>query len=386
MEKIKSDFVAYLEQSEKNELEYNGIEADVIGSGDGDMELDEPYDIQNIRIERKVVTVYQIEHWISATSGTRLNLSPGYERKKVWDEQRKSALIESLLLRIPIPTFYLYEDGEGNRHVIDGMQRLTTIHAFLNNEFLLKGLRYFPECEKKYFRDLDSKFRGRIEDTELVVNILDERTPQMVKFDVFRRVNTGGLPLNCQEIRNAMALPKVRTLLRNMVECKEFKQATKGGVRDVRMDAQELCLRYLTILYAYDWKKHDFNRYQGLLKMMDQMVLILNGKTESKLKEIFEDFRLVMERCHWILGEYSFCKLDNNKINKSLFTAWAIVLANEGDSRRITNLNVIKMRNSYVERLMNDIEFYNAITSSTGTRKHIRISIEVIRNLWEECL
>ena len=71
-------------------------------------------------------------------------------------------------------------------------------------------MQYLFQCEKKYFRDLEPKLRGRIEDTELAVNILDEKCPQMVKFDVFRRVNTGGLPLNFQEIRKIMALPKVR--------------------------------------------------------------------------------------------------------------------------------------------------------------------------------
>lgn len=377
----KSEFLEYLELTEKNELEYNGIEADITN---GVSEADEPYDVQNIRVAQKTITVFQIEHWILAEEGARLNLSPEYQRNLVWDEVRKSALIESLLLRIPIPAFYLDEDNEGNKNVIDGMQRLSTIHSFLNNEFPLRKMQYLVNCEKKYFRDLEAKLRRRIEDTELTVNILDEKCPQMVKFDVFRRVNTGGLPLNFQEIRNIMAAPKVRMLLQNMAGCEEFQTATGNRVKDIRMGAQELCLRYLTILSAYDWNQQDFGQYHGLLKMMDQMIINLNGMSEEKLEALLEMFRRVMKKCYEILGEYSFSKTDNNKINKSLFTGWAVVLTNTEPDENILQKNVQRIRSAYKERLMKDAEFYSAITSSTGTRKNIVLSIRVISEIMGE--
>lgn len=382
MEVQKTEMIEYLRLSEKVESEYNGIEKD---DDNEIIEADEPYEVQNIRIAQKMITVFQIEHWISAGSGVKLNLSPEYQRNLVWDIKRQSALIESLLLRIPIPAFYLDEDSDGNKNVIDGMQRLSAIHSYLNNEFSLTKMQYLSHCENKYFRDLEPKFRARIEDTELAVNILDEKCPQMVKFDVFRRVNTGGLPLNFQEIRNIMAEPKVRTLLRKMTECSEFQCATQFNVKDIRMGAQELCLRYLTILSAYDWRKRDFIYYRGLLKMMDQMIIKLNGMPVESLEKLFQTFRCVMADCHEILGEYSFCKAGNNKINKALFTGWAVVLTNTEYDMSILKKNVKKLRNSYRKCLSEDTEFYRAITSSTGTRKNIWLSIDVIRNLLEKC-
>lgn len=379
----ESDFGEYLNQFEKVEAEYDGIEADEDSDGEK-AEIEEPYKVQNIRIEQKTITIFQIEHWINAENGKKLNLSPEYQRNLVWDDKRKSALIESLLLRIPIPAFYLDEDRAGNKSVIDGVQRLSTIHSFLNNEFPLKSLQYLSGCEKKYFRDLEPKLRARIEDTGLTVNILDERCPQMVKFDVFRRVNTGGIPLNYQEIRNIMALPKVRKLLKAMTECEEFNRATGNGVKDVRMGAQELCLRYLTILTAYDWKSGEFTQYNGLLKMMDQMVLQLNEASESALDGQFQVFRQVMTDCWEVLGEMSFCKLDHHKINKSLFTGWAVVFANLHSRIEHRKIHVKELRSAYRKCLQENIDFYNAITSSTGTRKNILLSISVIRNLWEE--
>ena len=379
METQKSEFEEYLKLSKKIELEYNGIEAD---DDNGNMETDEPYEVENIRVAQKMITVFQIEHWIAQNN---LDLSPEYQRNIVWDDERKSSLIESLLLRIPIPAFYLDENKQGNKSVIDGMQRLSAIHSFLNNEFCLKKMQYLSHLDKKFFRDLDIKFRARIEDTELAVNILDEKCPQMVKFDVFRRVNTGGLPLNFQEIRNIMAEPKVRTLLRKMTECSEFQCATQFNVKDIRMGAQELCLRYLTILSAYDWRKRDFIYYRGLLKMMDQMIIKLNGMPVESLEKLFQTFRDVMADCHEILGEYSFCKAGNNRINKALFTGWAVVLTNTEYDMSILKKNVKELRNSYRKCLSEDTEFYRAITSSTGTRKNIWLSIDVIRNLLEKC-
>ncbi len=383
IETQKTEFAEYLKQEEKNELEYSGIEADDESTGE-DTESDGPYEVQNIRVAQKMITVYQIEHWISAKNGTKLELFPEYQRNLVWDDQRKSALIESLMLRIPIPAFYLDEDNEGNKSVIDGMQRLTTIHSFLNNEFALKKLQYLSDCENKYFRDLEPKLRARIEDTELAVNILDERCPQPVKFDIFRRLNTGGLPLNDQEIRNIMAQPGVRILLREMASCEEFLCATNGGVKDIRMGAQELCLRYLTILGYYDWDKRDFREYRGLKKMMDRTILALNDMIEDERKRILITFRRVMSDCYRILGENSFCKPGQKKVNKSLFTGWAVIFTNRRPDAEIEEKNIEHLRDAYQRRLEYDTEFYNAITSSTGTRKHIVISINRIRGLWEE--
>ena len=151
MDVRKSEITEYLKLSRKVESEYNGIEENDDNEGG---EVDEPYEVQNIRVAQKMITVFQMEHWISPENGVRLNLSPEYQRKLVWDEKRKSALIESLLLRIPIPAFYLDEDSDGNKNVIDGMQRLSTIHSYLNNEFPLTRMQYLFHCENTCLKHL----------------------------------------------------------------------------------------------------------------------------------------------------------------------------------------------------------------------------------------
>ena len=155
-------------------------------------------------------------------------------------------------------------------------------------------------------------------------------------------------------------------------------------MKDIRMGAQELCLRFVTILVNYDWEKRDFSHYQGLLKMMDHMILILNRFSQERLDKVLCIFRGVMSDCHEVLGEYSFCKPGNNKINKSLFTGWAVFMANAALNTDVVKARAEEICSAYRERLEQDRDFYNAITSSTGTRKNILKSIAVIRELWEE--
>lgn len=375
---LQEHFKKFLSQAEKMEAEYSGIEAENFEKSE---ETEEPYEIQNIRIDQKMITVFQTEHWIL---DGKLNLFPEYQRNLVWDDGRKSALMESLMLRIPIPSFSVEEDSEGKLNMIDGLQRLSAIHSFLNNEFPLQGMQYLSSCEQKYFKDLELKLRTRIEDTLLAVNILDERCPQMVKFDIFRRMNTSGLPLNSQEIRNVMALPKVRLLLRNMAGCEEFSMAVQGKVNDIRMGAQELCLQFLSVRHFYDWGAGQFRQYPGLMKMMDQTILDLNEMQEQVLEDLFQDFRIIMENCYKILKERSFCKPGSNRINRLLFTSWAVVLSNTCTNKDIDNALAEKLWMLYEERLTNDRDFYDTVTSSARNKNNHLKSIAAIRRLWEE--
>ena len=98
----------------------------------------------------------------------------------------------------------------GNKQVIDGLQRLSSIYSYINGEFRLRGLQYLTDFNGVLYHDLPKKYRTRIEETQLAVNTLDSRCHDLVKFDVFRRVNTGGVPLNSQEIRNIMSSPRTR--------------------------------------------------------------------------------------------------------------------------------------------------------------------------------
>jgi len=229
-----NDLSDVLEETEKASSEIIGVEYEDESDSDTDI-VEKPYNPDDIRINHKFFSVSDIYRWMSADP-PKITIKPSFQRNLVWNVQKQSLLIESMLLRIPIPSFYFYEDEDEHKNVIDGLQRLSAIFRYVNGEFALSGLQYLEDkCNGKKFKDLEQKYMARIEDTQLSVNILDSRAPELVRFDVFTRINTGGIPLNRQEIRNVLASKATMELLSNMSKSEEFSSATHGAVKDIRM-------------------------------------------------------------------------------------------------------------------------------------------------------
>lgn len=343
-------------------------------------EKEQPYEVDDIRIVQKMFSVFQICTWIDRKT---LDLRPDFQRNLVWDLQRRSLLIESLMLRIPIPAFYLDEDKEEKKTVIDGLQRLSTIYDFIHGGFRLKGLQYLDNCEGKSFEEIDRKYRDRIEDTQLAVNILDSRCPEMVKFDVFRRVNTGGVPLNAQEVRNVLSNKATKALLLNMASSEEFLTATRGRVRDIRMGAQELCLRFIAFVKCYDRENQIFRNYVSMSDLLDTTVLELNKEPQNHEKYLMM-FRESMRKNHILLGQYAFSKINTvYMVNRPLFTAFSVCMVYDihtDDELKQSSGRVIKK----LESLLALPSFFNAISTSTGSRTSVETQFAMVNDIMKE--
>lgn len=373
-------------ESAKNEHEQLllGIEIDdVDGEDGGDQEI--PYAADKIRVISNVFPVFQIKRLIDRGM---LDLMPAFQRKEVWDNRRKSLLIESLMLRIPIPAFYFDEDNNGKKTVIDGLQRLSAISGYMNGEFILSGLQYLQgECGGLYFNELQPKYQTRIEDAQLTVNILDSRSPENVKFDIFRRVNTGGIPLNAQEIRNVMASDSTRQFLLHMTESPEFLKATQKRVNDIRMDAQELCLRFIAFYSRYDSVTHILTDLEKIGIMLDKCIETLNQSTEQERNSISSAFKESMAKCAALFGKKAFTKPPKESlINKVLFTSWAVVLTGYSCSTEKLQSLQSKAVECLQNRLNSDSEYLMSVTSSTGTKASIKKQFETANQIMEELL
>ena len=318
---LKEDFLTNIIEIRSDELE-----SDIIGIEDGgedreqeDEEEPKPYDPELIRVETKPMGISYVFDMMSG-SQTDLDLSPDFVRNFVWtDITQKSRLIESILLRIPLPVFYLSQDNEGVLQVVDGVQRLTVIKKFLSNEFKLKNLEYLEDCEGCFFnkdnsKNLDQKYVRRIKQTQLYFNIIDPQTPLKVKFDIFKRINTGGKPLNNQEIRNCFANPRVRTFLKELSNSDEFIESTGSSLSSIRMSDQELVMRFLGFYYLKVLKSGKVEYKGNMKQFLDDVLEMLNSEKESKLIEIKEAFLRSMKVAHYLFGEFAFRKCKPDKI------------------------------------------------------------------------
>lgn len=380
---------------EKKKAEYAGVEyeAEGIGEESGE-EAEQPFDAEKIRVDQQMLS---IKYMLELMEQNLIELNPGYQRRRVWkDNKRKSLLIESLMLRIPIPAFYFYENEDGKYQVIDGQQRLTTIKEFVNGEFRLTGLEYLgSDYNKKKFEDLDTKYIQRIYRTQIAVNILDARSPKNVIYDIFRRVNTGGMNLNPQEMRNAICKQEVRDFLVKSTCNHNYLSATRGRVCDDRMDSQELVLRFYAFYKAYDYEKNILHYdYSNIATMLDDAIENLNKMKPENREVLFQKFDLAMRRSWEAFGKYAFSKIycDGSTVNrnmdyiyKSLFSSFSVLLMDS----KYDDIDIEAQQKKILQTLANALEnhhYVNSITVGTGDRRNVYANFEYSRKVLEECL
>lgn len=303
-----------------------------------------PYNPEDIRVTSKQLSLRLIKELIDSGD---LDISPGFQRHFVWNSLQKSRLIESLLLRIPLPVFYFSEDEDGRLSVVDGLQRLSTIRDFMDNKFPLKNLEYlndevgncyYKSDEKKKRKGIDSKYFRWFNMTQLTVNVIEPTSPTKVKYDIFKRINTGGKILNNQEIRNCLSSQSVRDLLKDMINLSEFASATDHSLKKTRMNDQEMALRYIMFYDAYKKDSTLKSSYDGYMESsLDDIVEKYKYVSKQESEIIIKRFSNAMKNAEYLLGgKYAFRKIkktdvgDNkNKqlLNKALFEAWSVLLS-----------------------------------------------------------
>ncbi|WP_435112454.1 DUF262 domain-containing protein [Nocardiopsis synnemataformans] len=335
-----------------------------------------PWNPEQIRVSTKQFSLRNVMDMIQDES---LELAPDFQRGKVWKATQKSRLIESVLLQIPLPAFYFAEDADGTMKVVDGLQRLSTIHGFVrgpaDEAFPLKDLEYLVQENGHTFDDLAAPWKRRINNAQIIAHVIDPTTPSDVKYDIFKRINTGGTPLNNQEIRHCMSKDRSRSVLREMTGTEEFDEATNGLGGHTRMQDREMALRFAAFwLQSVD----SYLNRPGMDAFLESATRLLDSPDEvpdNKVKELKEAFRKAMRNCHLVFGPHAFRKwpIDSEHrkpINRALFETWSLTLAGyEYDDLRQRRTCIT---NEARERMTDDFEYLDAITSSTGDRERVR--------------
>ena len=306
----------------------------------------------------------------------------------IWSEGRKSRLIESLLLRIPIPVFYVSADNEDNWAVVDGVQRMSTIYDFVDGKFAFSGLEYLDDLHGLEYGELPRKMRRRINETQLIVNVIEPGTPSEVMFNIFHRINTGGMTLNGQEIRHALNPGPVRDYLWKLAKSHEFLKATANSIREERMQDRECVLRFLAF-YTGPWEDYAVNDLDGYLV---EAMKGINKMPQAKLDELEKIFKRSMKAAADIFEDDAFRKRtsddDRRKpINKALFEGWSVGLArcSVRDLREVVKKRK-QLRRKFMKLLRDDWEFEVSVSTSTGVPQRVKKRFEDIETLIEECI
>ena len=345
----------------------------------------EPWDPEKIRIHTKHYSLRQVVDMIAERD---IDLAPDFQRQYVWKARQRSGLIESLLLGIPLPSFYFNEDNTGRLQVVDGVQRLTTIFDYVTNPTVKLGeVTYLHELEGQGFEDLATLFRRRLRSAQFVAHVIDPQTPYRVKFDIFRRINTGGTPLSAQEIRHCMSKTRSRNFLKELVSDPSFVTATGGVLNNhPRMADREVALRFVAFrLFTSDeYAQHgSFDEFLGFVT--DR----LDDPASKNLDQLRTDFVRGMTNGYAVFGEHAFRKWPWNAarkspINRALFESWGTVLADH-DETAVQSVAVELVKRAR-EMMTNNSEFINSISSSTGAVRNVRTRLGKVREVAEEVL
>jgi len=331
------------------------------------------YHIDSILIRTETRTIFEVMRRIKAG---RYILTPDFQRDFVWDEARQSRLIESVLMRIPLPVFYLAERKDGKIVVVDGLQRLNTFHRYLTDRLTLKGLTgESTHLNGKKFEDLPAGLQTRIEDTNLILFLIDSKVPAHAMLDIFEKVNSGE-PLGRQQMRNCLYSGKATRWLADQAKHPDFLKATAGSLSPKRMRDRELINRFcgFCLLGAENYK-------DDMDSFLAETLQYMNRMKDEELEELSQKFQRSMKNNHIIFREHAFRKRTSptqerrNVINAALFDVFSVALAEYDEEFIRENASDIQ---KIFFNLMSMDSFRLSVTSSTNSLKSVRERFEIV--------
>lgn len=374
-----SDFT---EQLSLDDFRSSGVEKTDESS---DMLITNPFDPAKIDITQKSLT---IDLLIKRLKENEINLLTDFQRKGgLWDDGQQSRLIESLIIRIPLPAFYFDGSNDNNWLVVDGLQRLTTFKRFfIDKNLRLSGMEYVTQFKDFTYDQLPRHIQRRIEETQIIAFVINDGTPEEVKYNIFKRINTGGVPLAPQEIRHALNQGVASAFVTKLAGSEEFLQATCHSIKSDRMEDRDFVLRFLAFTMT------PYQKYASDLEsFLNSSMTLLNKKSETELNQLEERFKKAMVNSVEIFGDDAFRKRykpdDSRKqINKALYDSWSVNLGclNEEQSKKVINRSNV-IREKFIE-LMKDKNFDGAISQGTGDPRRVQYRFSKVEKLIKEVL
>lgn len=368
-------------------IDYTKQENQVEQENEGNITITTPFNPNMIRIRRDPFTISEL---VDKMEHGEIRFDTPFQRKSdLWDEEKQSRLIESMLLKLPLPAFYFDETDDETEvwNVIDGLQRCSVFRNFIvNKKMRLKNLEFLmDEYGGKSFDELPRTMQRRLTQTSITMYVIEKGTPDEVKFNIFKRINTGGLILTPQEIRHAMNQGIASNLIADMAKMPEFTKATCNIIKTDRMEDRDFVTRFVAF-YLQDYREYEPDMDSFMTKGMAR-IKKLSCEDRQRMKT---DFGRAMKAAIGIFGNDAFRKRKSSKdrrrpINKALFETLSACLARCSDEElRKLVINKSAIKKLFIE-LNCDDKFFYALSSGTGQKdsvnyRHRKIQ-ELIRNV-----
>jgi len=332
-----------------------------------------------------------------------LDLSPSYQRRTRWNDKKRSHLIESLLMNVPIPPIFLYERDLAKYEVMDGQQRLNAIRSFLANEFKLRDLKTWPELNGRRFVDLPPRIQAGLMRRGLAAAIVltesgqDELTAMELRQYVFERLNTGGESLNAQEIRNCIFSGYINDMLVSIARSDIFTkvwgvppkeshepQKVSRKLATNRLYATlsdcEIVLRFFALSNLDGFKG-------GMKRTLDNCMRSNKLLSEAQCKKLAADYGKTLSAAHRIYDKHLFRLFDKeNELNgrRSVPLADAILLGIAHHKKSWEAL--IQKRQLVIRRTkeaLSDPKTYEILVGRGNTKTAIEARISVVSSFIE---
>ena len=339
------------------------------------------YPLDEVRIRHETRTVVDVMRRIERGFYV---MDPEFQRAFIWPEDKQSKLIESVLMRIPLPVFYMAEDEEGHMIVVDGLQRLSTFRRFLKGELRLQ-LPERQDIHGKRFDKLAPKFQNRIEDCNLIFYIIDAKTPERACLDIFDRVNSG-MELTRQQMRNSLYMGKATRFLKEEAQTRIFSEATGGSLKmkTGTMRDREFVNRFCAfrILGPEAYRRDDMDGF------LAECLKTMNRFSDDELTRLSEAFRRGLANNLELFGKHAFRKRNLRQKQRSALNAsfWDVMSTGLSYYPKERVESCAKSLCNETGVLLYKRAFKTAITDGPNDPRKVRTRFDMSREMFRKIL
>jgi Protein of unknown function DUF262 len=300
---------------------------------------------------------------------------PDYQREFVWDQERQSKYIESLILGLPIPLMFIAENNDGRFEIVDGSQRIRTLAAFLNNKLELTNLEKLTRLNGLRFKDLDVSRQRKFKNLPIRTIVLSEDTTENVKKDMFERINRGSDLLTRMESRRGIYWGPFNDFIFKVCgEEQDFKDITPVHESLIkRQEHEELILRFFALSDAYPNYRHNM----GIAKFLDLYFIDKNKSfPEHEKEKKYHDFKRMVK---FVKDNFpnGFAKSDLSQVSRVYFEAISV-----GVHLALEENPNLRVNKAVLSRFLQSKQFRTAVSGKyqTHTPERITNRINLVKN------